>query len=133
MGISRLRPRSGDADAAYTHAVYNLDHPRKQRMRRFRHDVVEEALHVIESFPRLQAELLTKAEEQADPDLVKTARALHRVVLAAWRNLELFLAVPADADERCGCQETTNDLPQLLAEQVIDVTLHSGDRRDTPG
>lgn len=120
----KLMPRGNDLDALYTHRVYNLDHPRKVRMRRLRRKAVRELLQLLLKGPQLHARLLERAVAEADPALIEEAQLLALVLRRAGEDLERFKIVPFDAKRPCICSdEAPCTLPQLLAEQAIEVEL----------
>lgn len=120
----KLTPRDGDLDGLYTYRVYNLDHPRKVRMRRLREKAVRELLHLLLKGRELHARLLERSIAEADPALIEEARLLALFLRRAGEDLERFEAIPYDARCPCICSdEALCTLPQVLDEQVIEVEL----------
>jgi hypothetical protein len=121
--------REDDNAAAYTHAVYNLNDPRKVEMRRFRRETVKEALDLLERGRSFLAYLLAKAGRTHDPKLVDEAKIIEDALRGAWRNLEAFAVIPRDAPESCACAvEDRCVIPQLLEEQAIEIKPSSRSR-----
>ena len=115
-----LRPGDGDASAAYTHSVYDMDDPRKVQMRRDRFEAIEGALHLVSQVPALEAELLKLATGLGPSDaktLVDAAQELRRQLRCAFDDLARYAPVPRDADRPCSCSILEHALPQFLSDQ----------------
>ncbi len=118
----QLRPAVGSADAAYTHAAYDLDDPRKIEMRRFRRDTVEACLRLIESGRTVLDRLLDRALQTQEPALVAEAKLIEEALRRAWQELESFKVVPRDARSPCACGgEGLDVVPRALQEQTIEI------------
>lgn len=118
----RLTPRDDDLDGLYTYRVYNLDHPRKVRMRRLREKTVPELLHLLRKGRELHARLLERVLVEANPELIEEARLLAQFLRRAAEDLGRFEAIPYDAKRPCICSdEALCTLPQVLDEQTIEV------------
>ena len=117
----RFEPREGDADAAYTLAVYRLNDLRKVEMRRFRRETISECRALLEGGRVLLERLLDRAMEEGNPELVEEAGVLADAMRRARRDLEVFAAVPLDAEIPCACGEELCRLPEALGEQLQDL------------
>lgn len=122
----RLMPNVGDRDAIRTHRVYDLDDPRKKLLRRERKAVVEGIVAAFEEYPKRIARLYEIANQHSNPDVVATlkfeAHALGTLLADATRVAFRMAPVPADADERCGCDPPRS--PTLAAgfvSQALDI------------
>ncbi len=114
-------PRQGDSDAIYTQSIYNLNDPRKVEMRRFRREIVGEALDLLERGRSFLAYLLEKAGREHDSRLIDEAKIIEDGLRGAWRNLEAFM-VPRDAQSSCACAaDELCTIPRILEEQVIEI------------
>ncbi len=123
-----IDPRGGSEDAAYTHAAYNLNHPRKVEMRRFRRETIEECLELLERGREVLTQLFEKAKHVHDPALVDEARLIGDAMRRAWRDLEVFEVVPRDAQSPCACGvEDRCVIPEVLKEQTIEVEPYFAD------
>lgn len=127
-----LLPVDGDASAAYTAQSYDLNDPRKVRMRRSRRERLGEWLELLHHGPRLLDRLLERAaQEPRNPSLtlLKAAEELRRSIQRASRDIRRFAAIPRDADRRCRCgHEDHHTLPTWLEEQIREVpVLDEGD------
>ncbi len=121
----RVTPRDDDPDGLYTYRVYNLDHPRKVRMRRLREKAIRELLQLLVKGRALHVRLLERAAAEADPALIEEARLLAIFLRRAGEDLERFEVIPHDARRPCICSdEALCTLPQVLDEQVIEMELH---------
>ncbi len=122
----KLTPGDDDPDALYTYRVYNLDHPRKVRMRRLRRKAVRELLHLLLKGRELHVRLLERAVVDADPKLIEEAQLLALFLRRAGEDLERFKVIPHDARRPCICSdEAICTLPQVLDEQAVEVKLTS--------
>lgn len=118
-----LRPHTGDTDAEHTHQIYDLDDPRKVRLRAARREYITEALRTLAEVPARELAVLALAAEAQPSDalrLIEAARELHTRIECAARELERWAAVPSDAPDPCCCDAHAAGLPAYLAAQVID-------------
>ncbi len=124
----KMTPRDDDLDGLYTSQAYNLDHPRKVRMRRLRRKAVRELLQLLRKGRELHASLLERAVAEEDPALIEEARLLALFLRRAIEDLERFKVIPEDAKRPCICSdETLCTLPPVLDEQVIEVELRGSE------
>jgi len=117
-----LAPGAQDLDARYTHQTYNLDHPRKVSMRRFRRETLETYLAVLQDGPRLYERLMTSAIETAEPTLVSEAESLAAYIRQAYDFLAHYSVLPED--RRCPClcgDETLCVIPEMLRGQSLEL------------
>lgn len=120
----RLIARQKDRDAAYTHRVYNLDHPRKVEMRRFRRETLQAYLDLLEEGPRSHDRLLDRAIETGDPSLVLEAERLARFMRMAFDFLTRYQLLPHDRQTWCLCgDERLCKVPETLAAQALEIML----------
>ncbi len=118
----KLTPRDEDLDSFYTHQVYNLNHPRKVRMRRLRERTIRELLDVLPKGREFHVRLLERAAAQADPALIEEARLLALFLRRASEDLERFKVIPYDAKRPCVCADVILcSLPEAMDEQAIEV------------
>jgi hypothetical protein len=92
----RLLPAEGDADAAYTHEVYDLDDPRKIEMRRLRRELITDRLELLARCPDELEWLLAQVEVSRPGrarEALELARRLRRAAIAALAELARFAAV----------------------------------------
>lgn len=116
-----IQPREGSSDAAYTHATYHLNDPRKIARRRYRRITIEECLDLLERGGVILTRLLKEAAIQHDPSLVEESRVLQDALRRAWRDLEMFEVVPQDASDSCACNgEDYRSIPSVLEEQTVE-------------
>ncbi len=116
-----IESRASGGDAAYTHAAYHLNDPRKVERRRYRRETIEECLALLELGSSLLPRLLRKATETNEPVLVDEARVIATAMRRAWRDLEALAVLPWDAPAACACGEGHCSIPQLLAEQTLEI------------
>jgi len=122
----RLSPRAGDADAAYTEFVYDLNDRRKIEIRSWRRERLEELLKVLRDAPASAQELVdwcSSVEPVPGKDLLlRTAQGLWDDTRRALRDLQRFIAIPRDAAISCRCGRVDHhELPPYLAEQTLEV------------
>jgi hypothetical protein len=120
----RLLPRPGDADAAYTEFVYDLNDLRKIEIRRWRRERLEELLKVLREAPTSAQELLdlcSVAPAQQAELLLRMAQRLWKEARQAMRDLRRFVAIPRDAGATCRCRRVDRYLPMYLTDQTIEV------------
>lgn len=114
-----LQPQNGDLDAEYTHRVYDLDDPRKIRMRQMRRETVNECKALIKGAYRLAEALLDRSFSEHDPLSLGAAEELLRCIDLAVKDLATYRAIPADAPQTCRCHnEENHTLPSWLEAQV---------------
>lgn len=118
-----LRVRGESADAAYTLRLYDLNDPRKMRMRGLRREVIRESLDVVREIRAWHDRLLERAKETGDETLVDEAELAWKIFSLARLNLERFTPIPEDASSTCTCrpQLSQHSLPEVLAEQTIRI------------
>ncbi len=118
---NRLLPREGDADAEYTYRIYDLDDVKKQSMRGFRRQHLDEWLDLIIRGPLQRDRLLDRGITERDPELISVARQIEMAIWSAYRDLARFIAVPKDAASSCGCGAPSLELPFQLDEQTFEL------------
>ncbi len=119
----RIEPLSADPDAAYTLDVYALNDPRKTWMRRQRRVIVRDRLSFLKRGQKARDRLLGQASQIPDPALVDAAMVIDEALKQALRDIELFGAVPRDAQVPCSCREDELcQVPSVLTEQTIEIT-----------
>jgi hypothetical protein len=117
-----LQVRGESPNAAYTLDAYDLNEPRKVRMRRKRRTTLHDLLDLVTQRPPWHDRLLTRAIETGDPTLVDDAEEAWKLFRLAYKDLESFAPIPEDASEHCACEHTHHhSLPEALAEQIIQV------------
>jgi hypothetical protein len=123
----RLLPMNGDSDAAYTHATYDLDDPRKMEIRRARRRRIESWLQILRDGSELLEPLLDRLREEPlerKDGLLRIAEQLRRGMDQAVLDILRYAAVPRDADARCRCGRNDHHrLPAGLADQLLDIPL----------
>lgn len=121
-----LKPRAESGDAAYTHAVYDVDDPRKIEMRRFRRETIRDCMSLIERGQAVLDRLLERALQTREPALVDEAKLIEDALRRAWQELETFKVVPRDARSSCPCDgEELYEVPWALQEQTIEIETPS--------
>src|SRR5436305_6874196 len=122
-----LLPIEGDADAAYTHGVYDLDDPGKVEIRQARRERLEESLQVLRDGPELLEMMMERLREgppEKSSDLTRVAERIRRSIEHAVRVIHRYAAIPRDADNVCRCGRTDHHrLPVGLDDQAIDMPL----------
>jgi hypothetical protein len=123
---NRLLPRSGDADAAYTEEVYDLNDGRKVEIRSWRRERLEELLKVLYEAPASAQELVALCSfVEPVPErelLLRTAQGLWEDARRALLDLRRFSAIPRDAAMSCRCVRLDHhELPRYLADQTFEV------------
>ena len=123
-------PRQDNADASYTQTTYNLNHPRKVAMRRFRRETIEECLDLLAQGQSILGRLLEKAVRARGPELAGEIKVIEDALHRAWRDLEVFEVVPRDAQASCACRVDDGrcSIPRILGEQTIEVEAVAGAR-----
>ena len=123
-----LRPRAGDANAAYTHRTYDLDDERKRARRQKRRQLLEDRLELLRRIETELAELLDLAAElrKLDPGAFEEAWAeivdLRDDARRAYEDLALYPAIPVDAPTACRCPPPgALELPRGLEHQYPTV------------
>ncbi|HEX6862492.1 MAG TPA: hypothetical protein VF414_06750, partial [Thermoanaerobaculia bacterium] len=98
--------------------AYDLNDPRKVRLRRRRRKIMTECLELLSRASRLEEELSHRAGE-GDSTLVELASELRKAQRSVFRDLLRFSAIPADS-EPCLCGTTENhSLPAWFADQDL--------------
>jgi hypothetical protein len=122
----RVAPLDGDADAAYTESVYDLNEPRKLVLRREHTAILGEALRAVKEGPDIVELLATELRETTDLSrrrrLVGGLRLVRQATQRAADVLRRFTAVPPDADIPCRCMASPT-LPPHVAKQCLEVEL----------
>lgn len=117
-----LVPKVGDPDAAYTAQVYDLNDPRKVRLRRLRRVTITTHLHFLQESQGLERKLLDKVAAESALEALEMSRKIWHFRKAGIQALLEFAAIPADASPECRCGYTRlNALPERLASQTLGV------------
>lgn len=117
-----IRVKGEHADAIYTYETYDLNDPRKVRMRRKRRRALGERLDLFFETRPLHDRLMQRAQDTGDPTFVDDARIAWENFRYACEDLLRFLPIPEDASRRCACGPTQPySLPEVLEEQLISV------------
>jgi hypothetical protein len=122
-----LSARPGDPDAAYTYDTYDIDEPRKVRMRRLRRELIADHVRALQEFPRMISLLLALAQDKKDDpeavnDLVQHIHELRMWKKRVAKDLQTYPAVPWDAPKGCRCEARERcSLPSDLERQTIDL------------
>lgn len=115
-----IRVRGESENAVYTNQAYDLNDPRKVRMRRARRRTLAERFAVVTEQPRLHDRLIELAVETGDPSWVDDAERLWNQFEDAFEDLMGFSPIPEDADASCTCGHTDHhSIPEVLDEQTI--------------
>jgi hypothetical protein len=115
-----LQVRYEDRNAAYTLEAYDLNEPRKVRMRKKRRTALHERLDLVTQSRPLHNRLLERAQETGDPTLVDDAKDAWDFFCLAYEDLKSFGGIPEDVSDRCACEHSQHhSLPEVLAEQMI--------------
>jgi 5-methylcytosine-specific restriction endonuclease McrA len=130
-----LKPKTGDNDATYTHECYDLDEPRKKKLRQLRREVIEHHRELLRVVPKMVIRKIQLAEQNpTDPLAVRQnldeAQCLRRILMNAISDLRTHSAIPGDADQECLCDtQEYNALPVCLAQQSweMDSDLQASD------
>lgn len=128
-----LKPKANDHDARYTDECYDLNDPRKKKLRQLRWELIEHHRELLRVVPKMVNRMIQLAEQNhTDPLLVQKhlaeAKSLRRILKYAISDLSTHSAIPGDADEACRCDtKTDNALPECLALQCweMDGTPHA--------
>jgi hypothetical protein len=124
---NRLSPADADRNALYTEAIYDLNEPRKTRLRRCRRERIEEWSGLLAEGPRHVTELLARSAQASSTaesgELLAAAEILRDCILRASRDFVRYASIPQDFDAFCRCQSTDNhSLPSWLGDQSLDLT-----------
>lgn len=113
-----LRPRD-EGDAAYTHRTYDLDEPRKMKLRKARRETLAAMNACLSQGRQVHDRLLERARDTADSSLVDLAQEAWELFELAGRQREHLVGIPQDADLVCACGHDRNcSLPEVLFEQL---------------
>jgi hypothetical protein len=117
-----IQVRGESRDASYTLKAYDLNDPRKTRMRGKRHRTLRERLDMVTECQPLHRRLMARARDTGDPTLVDDASEAWEYFRRACRDLESFFAIPEDVSEHCTCgHQRHHSLPEVLAKQTIQM------------
>jgi hypothetical protein len=131
-----LSYRQGDKSAEYTYRAYDLDDPRKVKLRAMRRDHLDYCLRLIREGPRQLRALQDRFKkamtasstgaESPSADDFALAELLKENIARAWRELQRYKAVPLDAEPSCRCTTVPIfQLPDALRVQVQEVPAPS--------
>jgi hypothetical protein len=118
----RLAPLSGDA--SYTEATYDLNEPRKTRLRRMRRERIQELMELLVEGPRQVKALLDLSQRalsmEEARELLRAAELLRGCVLRASMDLPRYTVIPKDSDATCRCGRSDHHtLPAWLDERTL--------------
>ena len=122
-----LKPKSNDHDAKYTDECYDLNDPRKKKLRHLRWELIEHYRELLSEIPKMVNERMQLAEQTPEDGLAvqrntKEAQYLRRILKQAISDLSTYSAIPGDADEKCRCDtKEDNALPECLAQQCWEM------------
>lgn len=116
----RLRPLN--QDALYTETVYDLNHLNKVAIRKDRREAITECLEVCSRFRERNDQLLARFEKTKDLDFLTASQDLWQLWKKAGQELKRRDAIPGNAAP-CPCGDEMSHLPDVLAEQAIDLDL----------
>lgn len=116
----QLRPLNHDA--LYTEIVYDLNHPNKVTVRKDRREAIDECLEVCSRFRERNGQLLARFAETNDREFLSTSQELWEHWKKAKKELKRRSAVPGNVAP-CPCGDEVSSLPDVLAEQTIDLDL----------
>ncbi len=117
-----ILPRDEDGDAAYTSDVYELNDPRKKRMRRLRRLTIGQCTGFLRRSRTIEHALLDNVQSGGGIEYVDVAREIVRQRRRAYMDLLKFRAVPHDCDTSCACgHHLHHQLPGSLLEQNLDL------------
>lgn len=121
MHLDKMVPRDGgDGDAAYTSEAYELNDPRKKRMRRLRRLTIRQCRRFLKRTRTSESALLDRAFAGGGEEYVDIAWGIDDSRRRAYADLLRFQVVPRDRDTSCRCGHTRNhQLPAVLEEQLI--------------
>ena len=119
----QLVPKQGDRDAEYTARTYDLNDPRKMRLRKLRRELLSECLDLLVEGPRQVETLIGLSESRNDVEILKAAQDLQRCIQLAAREARRYAAIPVDAPQGCRCGRRDDPaLPEWLDRQTIDTS-----------
>lgn len=101
---------SKSRNATYTAECYDLEDPRKTRLRRARKESIAECRRVLEKGPELLTQIKKRGRFDAGLELY-----LIESVEAARFQLDTYLAIPVDSDENCRCRSLER-LPDFIIQ-----------------
>jgi len=123
-----LEPADGNADARYTHRVYQIDDPRKVERRETRSELVSDRLRLLARVGDEIADLLRLANAARRRDVRSFGQVLEEIrelridADRALKDLSRYAAVPRDAPRTCRCAPPRDhSLPKELERQAIEV------------
>jgi hypothetical protein len=118
-----LAPRDGDPDASYTAATYDLNDPRRVRVRLDRRQAIAEALRIVQGAPPLVDDLLAAVARAHIVDRPALLAAAEELTVSRARAIDLlrqFALIPPDADSGCRCGAVRKP-PDYLEAQAISL------------
>lgn len=120
----QLLPKSDDRDAIHTASTYDLNDPRKSRLRKLRREMLSECLDLLQDGPTRVKILIGLSEKHNDVDILDAARDLQRCIQIAATEVLKYAAIPVDAPQGCRCEEQENTaLPEWLDQQTIEASF----------
>ncbi len=121
-----LRPFAGDVHAEYTAEVYNVNDPRKVKLRRRRREWTEDWWAGVQA----NREQIAKLTRRAKAAKAATKAALLRDIAHARESLERQYRLrpgtwePEDAPEHCRCgKDHARTLPAPYLRQVVEIEV----------
>jgi hypothetical protein len=105
-------------------ATYDLNEPRKTRLRRMRRERIHEWVELLADGPRQVKALLDLSQQalsmEEARELVRAAELLRGCVLRASMELLRYTVIPKDSDTTCRCGRSDHHtLPAWLDEQTL--------------
>ncbi len=123
-GNDRLVPKSDDQNAEYTAKTYDVNDPRKMRLRKLRREMLSECLDLLQEGPPRVEILIGLSEKHSDMEILEAARDLQRCIEIAAREVRTYAATPVDAPQSCRCEEQDAPvLPEWLDQQTIEASF----------
>jgi hypothetical protein len=123
----RLVPFDGDADAAYTEDVYDINEPRKVRLRKIRRERRDDFLALLN--PKLARLAQLKFREACGApgevvEIAQTISGLRDEIVRLCRLASPGTWVPDDAPTSCRCgRASARTLPATYLRQAVEIEL----------
>lgn len=112
-----------DPHAVYTATIYDLNEPRRVKLRRLRREHLQEWSGILKNGPRLLTALLEQSAKvsslEQTQELVEASVILRDTIRRASSDILRYAAIPSDADTSCRCWRNDHHvLPLWLLEQT---------------
>ncbi len=127
LDVDQLIPMDGDLDAAYTEDVYEINDPRKVKLRRIRRERREDFLALLAAQRKRFRQLVLREKRvapSAKDDIAKAIFGINDEIERLCRVSNEGAWVPDDAPTNCRCgRASARTLPGPYLRQVVEIEL----------